>query len=88
LRRRLLAKPRFENRRHPRIFADEAAKVGGVPALALLLQARRRVEQAAVVGEGGDDAGRISQAVRAERRRHPAELGVVERLPDVRRVVC
>jgi hypothetical protein len=40
-----------------------------------------------VVGEGRHDAGRISQAGRAERRRHPAELGVVERLPDVRRVI-
>ena len=70
-----------------RIFADEAAEVGGVPALALLLQARRRVEQAAVVGEGRHHARCISQAVGAERRRHPAELGVVERLTDVRRVL-
>jgi hypothetical protein len=69
-----------------RVFADEAAEVGGVPALPLPLQARRRVEQAAVVGVDGDDSASVRQAVGAEGRRDPAELGVVERLADVRRV--
>lgn len=63
-----------------RVFADEAAEVGGVPALALLLQAGRGVEQAAVVAEGRDDSGCIRQAVGAESGCDPAELGVVERL--------
>ena len=70
-----------------RVFADEAAEVGGVPALALLLQPRRRVEQAAVVANDGDDPAGLSQAVGAEGRRHPDELGVVERLTDVGRVL-
>jgi hypothetical protein len=50
-----------------RVFADEAAEVGGVPTLALVLQAGGRVEQAAVVGEGGDDARGVGEAVGVSR---------------------
>ena len=49
-----------------RVFGEEAAEVGGVSTLALVLQAGGRVEQAAVMGEGRHHAAGIRQAAGAK----------------------